>query len=497
LNKTRDHLIRFGKENGVVIIDEDRLVVRSGYKASDGNLFFCDGNGYYSFYPNKLETLPGESKLYFTSFWLNNRAIKPDSTGPLPQSLDHTKQIQLDHHQNVFAFSFSTINFRSSEDKIMSYTLENYDVDWRQTGMGEKVNYFKVPPGNYIFRIKALNSATGTSLEKSIDVIISPPWWETWWAYILYAIAAVATLVFARQQVVNRERLNSRMKLEHMELEKAREMEQVKSRFFANISHEFRTPLTLLLGPIREMLSQASDYGQKNRLKMMERNAKQLLNLVNQLLELSKLEASKLKLEAVKSDVVSFIHALGSAFGSLADHKRIEYRFNLFEGKIGLYFDRNKLETIVNNLLSNAFKFTPEGGKVDLALKKLIEGDKEWVEIRVIDSGHGIPEDQIEKIFDRFYQTDSSQTREQEGTGIGLALTKELIKLHHGSIQVQSEMGKGTTFVILLPVGKDHLKEEEIIQELPLPDLKKEKGLTTHPSEFVLSWRQKVCFLLC
>jgi DNA-binding response OmpR family regulator len=220
---------------------------------------------------------------------------------------------------------------------------------------------------------------------------------------------------------------------------------------------------------------------------MMERNAQQLLNLVNQLLDLSKLEAGKLKLEAVKSDVVSFIHALGSAFESMADHKRIEYRFNLSEGKIGLYFDRNKLETIVNNLLSNAFKFTPEGGKVELALKKLIEGDKEWVEIRVIDSGHGIPEDQTEKIFDRFYQTDSSQTREQEGTGIGLALTKELIKLHHGSIQVQSEMGKGTTFIILLPVGKDHLKEEEIIQELTLPDLEKEKGLTTHQSEFVLS----------
>jgi ligand-binding sensor domain-containing protein len=175
LNKNRDHLIHFGKEHGVIITDADRLVVGSGYKTSDGKIMFGDIDGYYRFDPNKLKTIPGESKLYFSSFWLNNREIKPSTGSLLQHPIDDTPQILLDHRQNIFAFSFTNINFRSSEDKVMSYTLENYDADWRQTGMGEKVNYFKVPPGEYSFRIKSFNSATGTKLEKSVDLIIAPP----------------------------------------------------------------------------------------------------------------------------------------------------------------------------------------------------------------------------------------------------------------------------------------------------------------------------------
>ena len=464
----------------------------SKYKSEDGTLYFGGKLGLNVFHPDSFDINKQIPPVAITDFRLFNQSVSlANSTGetvdqksPLSKHISYTEKIELLHWQNDMTFEFAALNFYHPEKNQYQYQLVGYDENWYSTTASHRLaSYTNLSPGDYTFRVKGSND-DGLMNEEGASVMITilPPWW----AYTLYGIAVVAALVFARQQVVNRERLKSTVRLEHMELEKVQEMDQLKSRFFANISHEFRTPLTLLLGPIKEMLAKASDYSEKNRLNMMQRNAQQLLSLVNQLLDLSKLEAGKLKLEAVKSDVVGYVRTLGSVFKSMAEHKKIEYRFNFPEEKIGLYFDRDKLETIINNLLSNALKFTQEGGNVNLALKAVLEEDKEWVEIRVADTGPGISQDQIDKVFDRFYQADGSQTREQEGTGIGLALTKELVELHHGSIQVESEIGIGTTFVILLPVGKDHLKEEEIIQELPLIELEEEKESTIHPSELLV-----------
>ncbi|WP_297694747.1 two-component regulator propeller domain-containing protein, partial [uncultured Eudoraea sp.] len=188
LNKNRDKLVHFGKESGVITSDGDRLFKASGYKANDGRLFFCDSRGYYSFYPVDFKTSPDESQLYFTSFWVNNRALVPDKNGPLKESLFDTKEILLDHNEDEFAFSFTAIDYRGSSDKILYYKLQNYDTDWREARVEDKVNYFKVPPGNYIFQIKTVNAINGIWSEKSIDVTIAPPWWTTWWAYSLYFV---------------------------------------------------------------------------------------------------------------------------------------------------------------------------------------------------------------------------------------------------------------------------------------------------------------------
>jgi DNA-binding response OmpR family regulator len=253
----------------------------------------------------------------------------------------------------------------------------------------------------------------------------------------------------------------------------------MKSRFFANISHEFRTPLTLILGPLKKLLAGDFPGDPKEQFRLMLRNGQRLLLLINQLLDLSKLDAGGMSLEARPQNLVSVVKYIVLSFSSLAERNHITLKFMAPNESIRVYLDRDKLEKITVNLLSNAFKFTPEGGEVEVAVAVGSEKQPpitatasatEFVQISVRDSGIGIPAERLPHIFDRFYQVDSSHTREQEGTGIGLALTKELVELHGGDIHVRSELGRGSTFVVRLPLGKEHLRENEIVKEIPEAD---------------------------
>ncbi len=251
------------------------------------------------------------------------------------------------------------------------------------------------------------------------------------------------------------------------------EAQQVQNRFFTNISHEFRTPLTLILGPVKQIIETAEDEKVIDEMKIVQRNAKRLLVLVNQLLDISKLESGSMKLQASLQNIVPIIKALLQSFCPYAERKKINLIFNSLEDEIVLMFDKDKIEKIIINILSNAFKFTPDGGSIEVT----ITTDEEYINVIISDTGIGIPEEKIPKIFDRFYQVDGSYTKESEGTGIGLSLTKELIELHKGKIEVQSKEGKGTTFRISIPLGKDYLKPEEIFEtstDNPENDLIKE-----------------------
>ena len=241
------------------------------------------------------------------------------------------------------------------------------------------------------------------------------------------------------------------------------EMDQLKSRLFSNISHEFRSPLTLILGPIEEMLSKTEKKpASKKTIKMMRRNTNRLLNLVNQMLDLSKLDAGSMKLELVEGDLIKSLKLIVLSFASLAEQKKIKFSYTFHKEKWTTCFDQDKLEKILNNLLSNAFKYTPEGGEVKCVVK-LPDPGKNLVEISIQDTGKGIPTDQLDRIFDRFHQVEESYEPESAGTGIGLSLTKELVNLLHGDIKVESELEKGTIFIVQIPVGKEHLKESEYI----------------------------------
>ncbi|MCF8229117.1 MAG: HAMP domain-containing histidine kinase, partial [Bacteroidales bacterium] len=250
-----------------------------------------------------------------------------------------------------------------------------------------------------------------------------------------------------------------------------------KSRFFTNISHEFRTPLTLILGPVEKILNSVKDKAIASDLGLVQRNARRLQKLINQLLSLSKLESGKLELHAQETDAIPLVKGYVQSFESLAKQKGIELIIEADQNNIKAWLDREKIEAILNNLFSNAFKFTHGGGRIEVQVGSRESADnnlmdkeriKDWLEICIHDTGNGIPQDKLPHIFDRFYQANDNYSKDQEGTGIGLALTRELVELHHGKIFVESKLGTGTMFTVVLPLGKNHLKEEEITTDQQL-----------------------------
>ncbi len=336
------------------------------------------------------------------------------------------------------------------------------------------------PPGREIHFLVKIASAGVPLWQDTVILSVASPWWRTNWAYALYGFSAVALFYGIRRVETERIRRKHRREMEQFQAEQVRKLDQLKSRFFANISHEFRTPLTLIRGPVEQMLSGKYKGDVKSQYEMILRNSARLERLVNQLLDLSKLESGQMKLHAEELDIAQFISGVAAAFESLAKRKGIEFRIDCPGESIIGWFDRDALEKIVTNLLSNAFKFTAEGGEVRLRISlssnlpvparsegEIWRGD-ESVEVTVSDTGIGIPAAQIDKVFDRFYQVDQSQTREYGGTGIGLALTKELVDMHKGEIAVASEVGRGTSFTVRLPLGKDYFSEQGTT-EPPLP----------------------------
>jgi signal transduction histidine kinase/DNA-binding response OmpR family regulator len=341
--------------------------------------------------------------------------------------------------------------------------LENFDDDWIDAGTQRNATYTNLDAGEYVFRVTASNRDGVWNEEgASLKIIIPPPFWATWWAYLLYVLFGLGLLYSLRRYELNRTQLKNQVKLDEVKLKEREETDRMKSRFFANISHEFRTPLTLILGPTEKVLSESEDNETKKQLGIVKRSANHLLGLINQVLDLSKLEAGKLELKASRANIVSFIKGITMSFESAAERKDITLMVKSSMNEMELYFDKEKMTKIMTNLLSNAFKFTSEGGKITVSVH---EGEKKFIAIKVRDTGTGISEEELSKLFNRFYQVDSSQTREQEGTGIGLALTKELVELHQGTISADSKLECWTEFTVKLPLGRKHLKDEEIVEE--------------------------------
>jgi signal transduction histidine kinase/DNA-binding response OmpR family regulator len=356
--------------------------------------------------------------------------------------------------------------------------MEGFDRDWLYVGTKREAVYTNLAPGEYTFRVKAANNdGVWNEQGASIKVIIAPPFWRTWWAYTLYVLFMMGLLFGIRRYELNRMRLKDQVKIKHLEAEKLKELDAMKSRFFSNISHEFRTPLTLILGPIENMLAKITDKQSNQDLSLMHKNATNLLRLVNQLLDLARLESGKMRLQASRGDLMQCLKSIVAAFESLARSRNVTLHFHSQVESLEAWFNREHLETVFYNLLSNAFKFTPEGGEVSvqlsvisnqLSLNQPITDHSSLITVK--DTGIGIPTDKLRYVFDRFYQAESASTqtgaaRKFEGTGIGLSLVKELVELHHGKVEITSEEGKGTEVVVRLPLGREHLQAEEIVSE--------------------------------
>ena len=418
------------------------------------------------FHPDSIKDDPVPPQVVISKVSLFNR---PGDELTFDGFISEMDEVELAYNENDLRFDYVGLHFGEPDKNQYKYMLENFDDDWVDAGTQRNATYTNLDAGEYVFRVTASNRDGVWNEEgASLKIIIPPPFWAAWWSYSLYVLFAFGLLYSIRRYEYNRTQLKNLHKLDEVKLKEREETDRLKSRFFANISHEFRTPLTLILGPAEKLISKFQDEEIQKQTGVIKRNAKRLLGLINQLLDLSKLEAGKLELVTSKANIVSFIKGITMSFESAAERKDITLKVKFSNDEIELYFDKERMTKIMTNLLSNAFKFTLEGGQITVTIN---ESDTNLVEIKVRDTGAGIAEEEIPKLFDRFYQVDSSQTREHEGTGIGLALTKELVELHKGTISVDSKLGDPdkagtgwTEFTIELPLGKKHLRDEEIVE---------------------------------
>ncbi|WP_163381555.1 two-component regulator propeller domain-containing protein [Cyclobacterium sp. SYSU L10401] len=435
----------------------------SSTKGKDGTLYFGGSDGVVYFHPQKVKAAPNPAPVALTKFNIFDQEVA---------EWNESTAITLPHHQNFISMEFAALSFVNAHNNKYAYYLENFDQDWIYSDDRRFVSYTNLRPGEYIFRVKASNyDGVWTETGINLPITILPPWWQTWWAYLLFIMLSVMVLYWMRRSIIYWERLNADLRFQRLEAEKMHELDQAKSAFFANISHEFRTPLTLISGTVESLKNEEKSSLRTQSYEFIERNAAKLLRLIHQLLDLSKLESGKLRVEAQPGNITEFLEQLTGSFISLFESKQIYLQTELPEEDMFVYFDASKLEMIFSNLLSNAYKFTLEGGEVGFLAEVKTERDnllKLMVEVK--DTGIGIPKDKLSHIFERFYQEESSKTRTYEGTGIGLSLVKELTELMHGEVSVKSSPGKGTAFKVELPLKRVASHELNQIQYSAKPN---------------------------
>ena len=411
------------------------------------NVFAPDHIRYNKMLPNVM----------FTGLSLFDEAVKVgQSYGGrvlIKKELNDVENVEFDYKQNIFSVSFASDNYNLPEKTQYMYKLEGFNNDWLTLPVGvHNVTFTNLAPGKYVLRVKAINSDGYVGIkEATLGIVVNPPFWMSWWAYLLYAAGLVVVLFLARYRMLKREREKFHLQQIENEVAKNEEINNMKFRFFTNVSHELRTPLTLIISPLEGMLKETTDELQSTRLQLMYRNAQRLLHLVNQLLDFRKGEMSTHQLSLSEGDIISYVHSVCNSFLLMADKKHIQFSFFSGIDTFSMAFDADKVGKIVMNLLSNAFKFTPEGGRVTVMIEH-VTGTPDTLEIKIADTGIGISDVDKEHIFDRFYQADHKGVEETTGNGIGLSLVRDFVTLHEGEVKVFDNIGTGSVFVIQFPV---------------------------------------------
>ncbi len=426
-------------------------------RRSNGEFFFplWEG-GFVRFHPDSLKRDTIAPRPAIVDFKLSNKPVTIGGmNSPLSEAIWSTNLLNLKYHQNNFTLGFTAFHYGSPEHNRFLYKLEGVDEIWNDPGKQRAVNFVGLRPGKYIFHLKAANHDGVWSNPVSLEIRIKSPWWATWWAYMVYFLmAAIGVYVFFTYRK-RQWKLQSQLELKKIESDRLKELDSIKTRLYINLTHEFRTPLTLILGKTTQLAVDSRKLANRTweeSLRVIRRNGQILLRLVNQLLDLSKLESGAVPVNLVQDDIIMFLKYLQESFHSLAEEKNIALEFSSEPDELVMDFDPEKLREIVYNLLSNAIKFTPEGGEISVTFRQVGE---EKLELEVKDSGPGIPHDKLPYIFDRFYQADTKTTKAIPGTGVGLAITKELVSLLGGNIFVKSENDKGSLFIVTLPIHRE------------------------------------------
>lgn len=511
----------------------DQFYWTSSASDDRGTLYFGGVNGLNYFNPEKIDFYPRLPKVVFTDFQIFNQSVKIgdklNGNVILQKSIAETQKVELSYKDNVFSIEFSALDYFLPDKVTYSYKMEGVDQNWvTVTAARRFATYTNLSGGEYRFLVKAANSDGVWSAEPTVlRIIINPPFWQTNWFRVM-AILAIALAVMSyiryrtrflheqkrkleiqvRERTIQieeqKEKLQEQAEIllqsnheladrqiliegQKIELERQNQLigeqrdevidlnkrvsliNQLRLRFFTNISHEFRTPLTLILDPLESLMNKLeNDKETINTLKLINRNAQRLLHLINQLMYFRRIETGKIEIRVVQGDLISFLKDIFDSFHDLASHQQINYQFYTDELNDAAWFDPEKLENIFYNLLSNAFKFSPEGSNISFRVKfRNPEVNKEpvsfpFVQVEVSDSGKGISSEHLPYVFDRFYQAETTADNRQKGSGVGLALTQELVQAMHGMISVESQINRGSTFSVVLPYRHEDFQDNEI-----------------------------------
>ncbi|MXO04806.1 two-component regulator propeller domain-containing protein [Flavobacterium sp. HBTb2-11-1] len=463
----------FNKDDGLIDNDFNNNAV---YKDGNGELYFGGYEGVNYFNPNEIKKAEKAPRLYFSDFKLFNKSVKPNEEGSsLSKVISQSKEITLNYTQSVFTIEYVGINYNYSKKNQYAYYLEGFEKDWNYVGNNRTATYTNLAPGNYIFKVKSANADgtwSGNQLELKIKVL--PPWWKTIWAYLIYSSILIFLILYLNKIYQNRFKAKQAIILEKEKNIQLEKLNNKKLQFFTNISHEFRTPLTLIINPLEDILKSKKISPEiHNKLKIVHKSSDRLSRLINELMDFNKLEFNKISLQAKKVEIVSFTEAVIGYFYEEAAARNIAVNFESAVDELEDWLDPKMLEKILFNIISNAFKFTPDNGSIHISINAsetenalIIDGNKvPSFSITIADTGSGIRKKDLNKIFDRFYQVNNLNKEYYGSTGIGLEVVKEFVELHKGKIEVESQVGQGTSFKITFPLGSSLYKGSEIIDE--------------------------------
>jgi signal transduction histidine kinase/ligand-binding sensor domain-containing protein/DNA-binding response OmpR family regulator len=480
-------LVNFNPQNNQVSVFNresdlpfEQFNFRASFKDSQGNIYFGGNNGMISFNPKNHQNEKKALDVVFRGMQLFNQPLFPGNNKILDKSLNQNPVVRLRHKQNVFTIEFSGLSFQSSGKCQYAYYLEGFEKDWNYAGNRDFATYTNLSPGEYTFHVKAsTNVSAWPGATNSLKIIIEPPFWLSNWGFLIYAIIILLILIGFYSVATRIQKSKALAEMERREKEYVTEINNFKLEFFTNVSHELRTPLTLIIAPLTRILEDEQlTPGLIKKMRGIKNNAHRLLVLINQLLEFRKIESGKETLRVSRQNITKLVGDIRESFEGSAKAKDIHLKFKTENLDRDIWIDGMKLENIMINLISNALKFTEKGGKAKVLTKLLEEGNAEnqVLFIEVSDTGVGIEPEKKDKIFEMFYKEEMGIVS-QNGSGIGLAFVNSLVKLHRGTIEVESVVGKGSVFRVRIPVSRNNYNDQEIvlgqtqfIPELNTPD---------------------------
>ena len=438
------------------------------YKDEAGKVYFGGINGITYFQPSSIGSVLKDTKVWITDFSIFNQPVRKNTRSGrhtvIYTSVPDANMFQLAHYDNTFSIVFSTLQYNNPEQISYQYKIEELSNQWLSTEPGvNRVTYNNLLPGKYTFHVRALSHGNLSEI-RTVKILITPPWYEMWWAYCIYAFLFGLLVLGIVNYILSR----MRHRREIMKREHAEQLNEAKLQFFINISHEIRTPMTLIINPLEKLLAEKKGGEVQKTYLMIYRNAQRILRLINQLMDIRKLDKGQMFMKFRETDMVGFIDDVMLTFDYMARKKKIHFCFEHVMPQLKVWVDMNNFDKILMNIFSNAFKYTPEQGEITVTLSTGRDSTrrdplKEYFEITVTDNGIGLDREKIERIFERFYQIDNDVTKSNFGTGIGLHLSRSLVELHHGIILAENrEDAPGSRFIIRIPLGSAHLRTDEL-----------------------------------